>query len=279
MDHPPHPVASPLRPIQPLRAYLVDDEPLAIQRLARMLAPFRDLTIAGSATDPAQALAYLSSPAGKEVDVLFLDIQMPEMNGFELLSRLADQPLVIFTTAFDEYALRAFAVNSIDYLLKPIDPEQLERAMRKLQRLRAHARPEWQQSPDLHALLGEMAAALRGQRSEYPRRIATRSGERITFLDLDQVTHFLAADKLTYAIVNGRQHCVDQTIKELEQRLDPARFFRIHRAVLVNVDWIRDLGAWFAGKLVVTLKDAQHTQLTVARDRSAALKERLGVAP
>lgn len=262
----------------PLRAYLVDDEPLAIERLTRLLSKFEGLAVEGSATDPAEALAHLAGTGGSSVDVLFLDIQMPGMNGFELLSRLPEQPFVIFTTAFDQYALRAFEVNSIDYLLKPVDAEQLERAIRKLERLRPATKSDWQQRPELPALLHELAATLRGERPDYPRRIATRVGERITFLDLDSVTHFTAQDKLTYAVVNGRQHCVDQTITELESRLDPARFLRIHRGILLNADWIHELNAWFAGKLVVTLKDAQRTQLTVARDRVRALKARLGIA-
>lgn len=277
METSPLGAAPPLRANPPLRAYLVDDEPLAIERLSRMLAPFGDLIVAGTAINPMEALAFLSSPAGRAIDVLFLDIQMPGMNGFELLSRLDEQPCVIFTTAFDEYALRAFEVNSIDYLLKPIDPEQLARALRKLSRLRPVSRPAWQQGPDLPIILRELAASLRGERQEYPRRIATRLGDRITFVDLDQVTHFIASDKLTYAAVNGHQHCVDQTIKELEHRLDPVRFVRIHRAVLVNVDWIKELSTWFGGKMVVILKDAQQTQLTVARERVAELKEKLGV--
>jgi two-component system, LytTR family, response regulator len=261
----------------PLRAYLVDDEPLAIERLSRLLAKHAGISIAGTATDPAAALAELEGPAGRSIDLLFLDIQMPGMNGFELLSRLAEQPFVVFTTAYDQYALRAFEVNSIDYLLKPVEAEQLERALHKLERVRPATKPEWQQRPELAALLQELAASLRGERQEFPRRIATRVGERISFLDLDQVTHLMASDKLTYAVVNGRQHCVDQTIAELEQRLDPARFLRIHRAVLVNADWIQELNSWFGGKVVVTLKDAQHTQLTVARDRVRALKTRLGI--
>ncbi len=261
----------------PLRAYLVDDEPLAIERLSRMLAQHEGISIAGSATDPAGALGELLGPVGREIDVLFLDIQMPGMNGFELLSRLNEQPFVIFTTAYDEYALRAFEVNSIDYLLKPVEAEQLDRALHKLDRLRPAARSEWQQRPEMTLLLQELAASLRGERQEYPRRIATRAGERISFLDLDQVTHVIASDKLTYAVVNGRQHCVDQNLSDLEQRLDPARFLRIHRAVLVNVDWIQELNAWFGGGMVVTLKDAQHTQLKVARDRARALKTRLGI--
>jgi len=260
----------------PLRAYLVDDEPLAIDRLTRLLKDIGGIAVAGSSTDPAHALGVLSSPANN-IDVLFLDIQMPGMNGFELLSQLADQPFVIFTTAYDEYALEAFKVNSIDYLLKPIDADQLGHALGKLQRLRPVPKTEWQQRPEIPALLHELAASLRGDRHDYPKRIATRAGERITFLDLDAVTHFSAKDKLTYATINGRPHCVDQTITDLEHRLAPAHFLRIHRAILVNIDWIQELNTWFAGKVIVTLKDVQHTQLTVARDRVRILKSKLGI--
>ncbi len=259
------------------RAYLVDDEPLAIERLERLLSGFDSLRIVGRATDPAQALESLNGESNEPVDVLFLDIQMPGMNGFELLSRLTEQPFVIFTTAYDEYALRAFEVNSIDYLVKPIEAEQLERALKKLGRLRPAPKPEWQRNPDLKIVLQELAASLRGQRTEYPRRIASRVGERISFLDLDAVTHFVAHDKLTYAVVDGRRHAVDQTIAELERRLDPGRFLRIHRAALVNVDWIHEVNSWFAGKVLVTLKDPQRTQLPVARDRVRVLKTRLGI--
>jgi two-component system LytT family response regulator len=269
----------------PIRAYLVDDEPLAIERLTRLLGKFEALQILGSTTDPAQALAYLNSDSGQSIDVVFLDIQMPGLNGFDLLARLSSQPLVIFTTAFDEYALRAFEVNSIDYLVKPIEVEQLARALKKLGRLRPAVKPDWMKSPDLPALLrdlsasikGEVSASLRGLRGDYPRRIASRVGERISFLELDEVTHFVAQDKLTYAVTGGHRHSVDQTIAELEKRLDPARFLRIHRSALVNVDWILEVNSWFAGKVILSLKDAQRTQLPVARDRVRELKARLGI--
>ena len=258
-----------------LRSYLVDDEPLAIERLTRLLGKFDEIHIAGSATDPARAIEELNSQANEPIDVLFLDIQMPGINGFDLLSRLTAQPFVIFTTAYDEYALRAFEVNSIDYLVKPIETAQLARALKKLGRLRPVPKPDWQRDPA--ALLKELAATLRGQRPDYPHRIASRVGERISFLSLDAVTHFIAQDKLTYAVVDGRQHSVDQTIGELERRLDPARFLRIHRSALVNVDWIHEVNSWFAGKVVLSLKDAHHTQLAVARDRVRAVKTRLGI--
>jgi two-component system LytT family response regulator len=258
-----------------LRAYLVDDEPLAIERLTRLLAAFDNLQIVASATDPAKALEYLNSESDEPIDVLFLDIQMPGMNGFDLLARLKVQPFVIFTTAYDEYALRAFEVNSIDYLVKPIETAQLDRALKKLGHLRPVPKPNWQRDPT--ALLEQLAASLRTQQHDYPRRIASRVGERISFLDLDEVTHFIAQDKLTYAVVNGHRHCIDQTIAELERRLDPVRFLRIHRSALVNIDWIHEVNSWFAGKVILSLKDPQRTQIPVARDRVRSLKSRLGI--
>jgi len=265
------------RETAPLRAFLVDDEPLALERLQRLLVAFPEIQITGTATDPAPAVATLNDSNSQQVDVLFLDIQMPGMNGFELLAHLAAQPFVIFTTAFDQHALRAFETNAIDYLLKPIEPEQLERALKKLGRLRPIAKPDWQQNPALPQLLQELTASLREGHATYPNRIASRVGERISFLPLDDVTHFIAQDKLTFAIANGRRHCIDQTIADLEHRLDPAKFLRIHRSALVNVDWIHEVNSWFAGKVVLTLKDAQHTQLTVARDRVRTLKDRLEI--
>ena len=258
----------------PLRAYLVDDEHLALERLTRLLSDFPEIQIAGSTTDPAAAVVALNTG---NIDVLFLDIQMPGLTGFELLARLSAQPFVIFTTAYDQHALRAFETNTIDYLLKPIEPEQLERALKKLGRLRPIAKPDWQQNPALSQLLKELTASLRDTQAAYPQRIASRVGERISFLDLDDVTHFIAQDKLTFAIANGKRHCIDQTIADLEHRLDPAKFLRIHRAALVNVNWIHEVNSWFAGKVALTLKDTQHTQLTVARDRVRTLKDRLGI--
>jgi two-component system LytT family response regulator len=258
----------------PLRAYLVDDEPLAIERLRRLLAKYDSLHVTGSATDPEEAVAFLNGE--HEIDVLFLDIQMPGMNGFELLARLQVQPFVIFTTAFDQYALRAFEVNSIDYLLKPIEAEQLERALGKLGRLRPVVKPEWQRDPELPAVLKELASSLLGRKVDYPRHIASRVGDRISFLDLDTITHFIARDKLTYAVVNGREHCVDQTIADLERKLDPVKFLRIHRAILLNLEWVRQASVSFAGRVAILLKDERGTQLPVARDRVRLIRSRLG---
>lgn len=269
----------------PLRAFLVDDEPLALKRLGRLLAATGRVEIAGSAADPEAALAFLSH---HDVDVLFLDIQMPGMDGFELLSRLPAQPMVVFTTAYDQYALKAFEVNSIDYLLKPVEAQQLERALKKLERSRGAAgstaagrapapQQEWMRQPEFRDLLAQLSAALRAPQAEFPDRVASRVGERVQFIEMARVTHFFAQDKLTFAAAGGKAHSVDFSIAELEQKLDPKKWVRIHRGTLLNLAWVQELDAWFGGRALVRLKDEKRTELTVARDRVRALKERLGL--
>jgi two-component system LytT family response regulator len=259
-----------------LRAYIVDDERLAVQRLTRLIEASGRVEVAGSTTDPEEALAYLRR---HEVDVLFLDIQMPGLSGFELLEQLEQTPVVIFTTAFDRYAIDAFAANSIDYLLKPIEPERLDRALAKLERLSGTGarRPEGDPSPlrDIRALARELAVQLApGRRLE---RVASRVGERTTVIEVARVTHFFSKDKLTFAAANGRDHVVDFTMVELEAKLDPRRFLRIHRATIVNVAFVRELDTWVDSGVIVRLKDDKNTELAVARDRVRELKERLGI--
>ena len=257
-----------------MRAFVLDDEPLAVKRLCRMLAETGRVEVVGTSTDPVDALAALAARAPDVLfDVLFLDIQMPGMNGFEMLAKLDPQPIVIFTTAYDQYALQAFEVNSIDYLLKPVEERHLLRALDKIERLRGVTAtpPEWQN------VLAQLAGALRRPAgSAYPERIASRLGERIQLLEVARITHCFARDKLTYAAVDGKNYVVDHTVAELEQKLDPRQFVRIHRSTLVNIAWVREIDAWFGGKLLVRLKDAKATELQVSRDRAAELKQRIG---
>jgi two-component system, LytTR family, response regulator len=252
-----------------MNAVLVDDEPLALKRLKRLLADEWRIDVEAAFSDPEEAFHYLRQ---NTPDVLFLDIQMPGMTGFELLSRLEDQPLVVFTTAYDEYALKAFEVNSIDYLMKPIETAQLERAVSKLERIRGGAEPK----PEVTALLSRLSAALKKDR-EFPARISSKLGERTAFVELKEVTHFYAKDKLTFAATGRKDYVVDYTITDLEQKLDPARFVRIHRSTLLNVDFVLELFSWFGGRLRVRLKDKNGTELTVSRDRTRQLKDRLGL--
>jgi two-component system LytT family response regulator len=268
-----------------MRAFIVDDERLAAQRMTRLLEATGRVEVAGSATDPEEALAFLRS---HPVDVLFLDIQMPGLTGFELLERLESPPLVVFTTAYDQHALKAFEVSSVDYLLKPIDPERLARALDKVERytgtglctdvstststsvLRGDPSPV-----PVRELARQLAAALAPSRKL--ERIASRVGERTTILEVARVTHFFSNDKLTFAASGGREHAIDYTLTELEQQLDSRRFARIHRATIVNVLLIQELFPDVDGGMLVRLKDEPRTELSVARDRVRDLKERLGI--
>ena len=252
-----------------LRAYLIDDEPLAIARLERLLVGTGRVEVIGSTTDPMEAIEALSSALP---DVCFLDIQMPRLNGFEMLARLPVQPIVVFTTAHEQYALNAFAVNSVDYLLKPVDPGQLARALDKVERLRHRAEIS---PPDLQGLFERLAESLRHARPEYLERIASRLGDRLWFIDLASVTHFFARDKLTYAVDGGKSYSVDYTIAQLETLLNPRTFLRIHRSTLVNTAWIREVTTLPGGGLNVRLRDAAGTDLTVSRDRAREFKARL----
>lgn len=252
-----------------LRAYLVDDEPLALERLRRLLDHRDDVEVIGTTTVPEEAVAVLKS---NPPDVCFLDIQMPRLNGFEVLAQLPSQPVVIFTTAHDQYALKAFGVNSVDYLLKPIEPESLDRALKKVERLRSSGLPP----QDLHALFQQIAESVREAKPEYPERIASRLGDRLWFLDLAKVTHFYAEDKLTYAVSEGKPYCVDYAITELEKKLNPKKFVRIHRSTVVNLDWVKEVASLPGGALNVRLKDGKNTELTVARDRAREFKMRAG---
>jgi len=249
-----------------LRAFVVDDEKLAVDRLVRLLESTGRVIIAGTSSDPEEAIERLRRA---DVDILFLDIQMPGLTGFDLLQRLDRDIPVIFTTAYDRYALDAFAVNSIDYLLKPVEPARLDRALDKLSRLSSQPRQ------DVRALARELAAQLAPNRRLD--RIASRVGERTTLLEVARITHFFSKDKLTFAVANGREHVIDHSLSELEGRLDPRRFVRIHRATVVNTAFVQELDAWVDGGVIVRLKDEKKTELSVARDRVRELKERLGI--
>ena len=254
-----------------IRAYLVDDEPPALDRLARMLELTHRVQIVGCSTDAMEALEEVRS---LRPDLLFLDIHMPGLSGFELLAELPVQPLVVFTTAYDQYALEAFRTNSIDYLLKPIEPEQLERALAKAERLDAQ---HWQDS-EVRALFSRVNAML-GPKPEraWLSRLASRLGDTVEIVNLRHVTHFLAREKLTFAVTPDRQYVVDMTIAELETRLNPARFVRIHRGFILNLDHLQELHADFGGRMVARLKDVSRTELPVSRDRVRVLKGRLGL--
>jgi len=252
-----------------IRAFVVDDEPLAVKRLVRLLENTKRVEVAGSSTDPSEALAMLRQC---DCDVVFTDIEMPGLSGFEMLRKLSPAPLVVFTTAYSEYALQAFEVHSVDYLVKPVDERLLERALGKLERIRAGV----EAAPPLDAILTQLMATLEKPKT-YPARLPSRTGDKVEFVEVAQVTHFYASDKLTYAATAKKQYVIDRTIADLEDVLDESRFVRIHRSTIVNLEFVQELHSWFAERVLLRLKDAKNTELAVARDRVKLLKERLGL--
>ena len=250
-----------------LRAFLVDDEPLALKRLARLLEASGRVAIVGRATDPAKALAQLAADA---VDVVFLDIHMPGLSGLQVAERLPANALVVFTTAYEHHAVAAFEVNAVDYLLKPIVRERLHATLDRLA-----ARRDDPTRAGLRETLERLTSHLRG--ATHLSHLASRVGERVHLIPVEEVTHVFARDRATYAATAAAEHMLDAPIIELERKLDPARFFRIHRGALVNVTYVGELHADFGGRLLVRLKNQPRTELVVARDRVRPLKERLGL--
>jgi DNA-binding LytR/AlgR family response regulator len=251
----------------PLRVLIVDDEPLARSRLRRLLGDVGGVDVVGEAGSAAQArqLVALATP-----DLLLLDIQMPGEDGFALLRSLDPRPAVVFVTAFDHYAVRAFEENAVDYLLKPFRRERLAVA---LARARQDMAKPGALSPRIEALLAALAQA---PASPHLERFTVRIGQRQLILKPEEVLWFGAEDKLVFAATASGRHYVNFTLDQLERRLDPRCFARVHRAAIANLDHAAVLRRGFAGTWRLQLRDDARTEVPVSRARARTLRERLG---
>lgn len=255
------------------RAVLVDDEELASRRLARLLHDHPAVTVVGTASSGREAVETVNR---ERPDLLFLDIQMPGMDGFAVLRSITEMPVVIFVTAYDEYALRAFEENSVDYLLKPVSADRLDAALQKLDRLHGGRSPADAEDPmrrleRIAARIEEFAGA-----PAATQRLTVKLGDRTLVLDLAAVAAFVADSKVTLALVGDHEYPVDYTLDELESRLGTRRFFRTHRSSLVNLDAIREIHAWFGGRLKLSLKCGKR-EITVSRNRVRAIQDSLSI--
>jgi len=245
-----------------IRALLVDDEDLARTALRRALESYDDVEIAGEASNGIEAIEMIGE---LRPDLVLLDIEMPGFDGFEVVLQLADPPVIVFVTAYDEYAVRAFEANAIDYLLKPVQPERLARA---LARVRQRIPPR---SPEPGSRVKEIAR----ERSGPLRRIAARRGKRIVIVPLREVIRVEIEDKLVFAVTASDRLLVEKTISELEAILEPAGFLRISRGELVNLEMVKELVPWFSGTWRVKLANGEERD--VSRERARQLKEAMGV--
>jgi two-component system, LytTR family, response regulator len=239
-----------------MRVLIVDDEPLARERIRTLLAGEPDIEIAGEAHDGASAVEAIRtlSPG-----LVFLDVQMPEMDGFAVLERLnpAAMPAVIFVTAFDRYAIRAFEVCALDYLLKPFDRERFSKAL-------ARARSADDVSARVRAVLEQWTG-----RPKFIDRLVIRSGGRVFFLRVEELDWIEAAGNYVRLHAGGEEHLYRETMSRLEASLDPAKFARIHRSAIVNVDKVKELHPLFRGDYSVTLRNGR--KLTLHRSYRSRL--------
>ncbi len=243
-----------------MKALIIDDERLARKELAGMLAKHEGITIVGEAANADEAEELI---AKEHPDLLFLDINMPGRSGFELLESLESTPQVIFVTAYDEHALKAFAVNALDYLLKPIDPDRLDAALNKLKQS------------------NESGGTLRDILREED-QIFLKDGEKCWFVTLKDVRWFESEGNYVRVRFGDQKPLVLRSLNKLEEKLDPHVFFRANRKHIINLRWVDKIEPWFNGGLMVKLKPNTKTgqegeQLEVSRRQASRFKELLSL--
>jgi two-component system LytT family response regulator len=252
-----------------MRALIVDDEPLARTALLRLLNRNTDVSVIGQCSDgesAAQAIRQL------QPDLVFLDVQMPEMDGFQVVESIGveQMPVTVFVTAFDRYAIRAFDANAVDYLLKPFAPDRLSRAVSRAHD-RCQGRHDKETAQQLFSLLGSR------NQSDYVRRLAVASGGRIVFVSVADIDWIEAEGNYARLHVGGRVYDVRETLHALMEKLDPREFIRIHRSTIVNMHRIREVQPWFQGSHIVLLQNGE--ELRMSRYQRDAVARLLGRKP
>ncbi len=261
-----------------IRALVVDDEPLARQNIRLLLDGDAEVEVCAEAGSGAEAVRLIKEHAP---DLLFLDIQMPGMNGFDVLARIDAEkiPAIVFVTAYDQYALRAFEVHALDYLLKPFTDERFEKALRQA-KSQIEQREINKLSRKLFALLEDREGTEReaGTKASaapnaYLTRLMIKSAGRISFLKVDEIDWIGAEDYYVKLHFGRRSHLLRETMNDLEAKLDPEKFLRIHRSAIVNLDRVKEMHAHFNGEYVVVLTDG--TELKLSRSRREQLQQLL----
>ena len=259
-----------------LRAVLVDDEQLARDELGYLLGRIGGVEVIGQAGNGVEALTTIDT---LRPDVVFLDVQMPGLTGFEVARRMLDGrtgPHIIFVTAYDQHAIEAFEVNAVDYLLKPVDPARLEMAVG-----RARRRVSSDRTPDRGADNAirdrlEKIVELVAERRHRIERLAIKAGERFLLVQAEEIIYASLADD-TVTVVTSRHAGSSsyRTLDELQARLDPGVFWRVHRSHLVNINKIKEIVPWFSRNYILRMKDEKSTEIPVSRTQTRRLREYL----
>jgi two-component system, LytTR family, response regulator len=250
-----------------MRVLIVDDEPLARERLRDLLENDAEVEIVGECADGPSAVTAIRS---REPDLVFLDVKMPGHDGFRVVEEVgADRmPVTVFVTAFDKFALKAFEVRALDYLLKPFDRDRFEAALG-----RAKEQFRRRQEEEVRDRLDELLTEVRGERKPLE-RIAVKSSGSVYFLRAEEIDWVEAAGNYSRLHVGKTTHLLRETMTALESKLDPKRFLRIHRSTIVNIERVRELQPYFHGDYIVLLDDG--TELTLSRNYRQRLHEVFG---
>lgn len=253
---------------KPIRTLIVDDEPLARERVADLARAQPDVSVIGECADGEEALEAIRA---QRPDLVFLDIQMPGKNGLELVAELGSElmPAIVFVTAYDRFAIKAFEVHALDYLLKPFDDERFAAAMDRARVWLKRQAPAEDLSVKLEALLSDLRPASAGMD-----RLAVKTAGRVLLVRMEDIDWVEAADNYVNVHVGAESHLLRETMNALEKRLPSDRFIRIGRSTIVNVNRIRELQPLFHGEYAVILKDG--TRLTLSRSYRSKLNQLLG---
>ena len=259
--------------MSPLRVMVVDDEQLARDELCYQLGRLSEVEVVAQAGNGIEAL---SAADRHEPDLVFLDIQMPGLSGFEVARRLLDReeqasPALVFVTAFDQHAIEAFEVNAVDYLLKPVDAARLEQALARARRRLSSDRPGDPVSDQIERIVKMMA-----NRQIRRDQVAVKVGDRFLLVQAEDIIYASLADE-SINIVTGQVAGTSnyRTLDELQARLDPDVFWRVHRSHLVNINKIKEIVPWFSRNYILRMKDAKGTEIPVSRTQTKRLREYL----
>jgi two-component system LytT family response regulator/two-component system response regulator LytT len=258
-----------------LRVIVVDDEQLAREELCYQLEQIDGIEIVAQASNGIEAIGVVER---HEPDLVFLDIQMPGLGGFEVARRLLEHeeeaPALVFVTAFDQHAIEAFEVNAVDYLLKPVESGRLEQALQRARRRVEAERPGTAQAPTNEQL--EQIVKMMAVRQTRRDQVAIRVGERFVLVQADEIIYASLADE-SINIVTGQVVGTSnyRTLDDLQARLDPDVFWRVHRSHLVNINKIKEIVPWFSRNYILRMKDAKGTEIPVSRAQTKRLREYL----
>jgi two-component system LytT family response regulator len=248
-----------------IRTVIVEDEAPARGRLLRFLKVHPDIEIVGEAATGAEAIALIERAVP---DLVVLDIKLPDLSGLDVLKRIAERPHVIFSTAYDTYAIEAFEVEAIDFLLKPYEQKRVDIALE-----RVRARIQRAESP---LQLEHLIRKLNGNAPPASQRLALHDREHIVLASSGEIFYFIAEGDEVYARLRTRRLTIRKSLRELERTMEPQRFFRANRSVIVNLDLVREIHPWFGGRFVVRFSQLEpNEQIEVSRRQAKLLSEML----